>query len=292
MSPESARPRTAGTSMPGFHWSLSLAAGPGVAVGEGLDHPEHVVDRVLVAVAELADRLVQRAAQRPAQPLVGPGLELAGAPALAHGRAAQRVEQHRLADAAQPGEHEAALGAALGHPLEHDVEGGELLVAPGQLGRALAGAGGVRVPDRVHDRTVSADLGEILRLPRSPRVEESARVSSSGRPLARGVVRLVEPSRSMAIRSGTSSAASRNVPAHTLSRHSGQHDQLRLLVPGDAQRRGPHRAGRGRPARCAGSPSLLGHVPFVTPLHKGLPRLGACPSCPRWKPWSRTCAAG
>ena len=135
---------------------LELGAGAGVAVGEGLDHAEHVVDRVLVAVPELAHRLVQRAAQRTAQALAGPGLELAGAPALAHGRAAQRVEQHGLADAAQPGEDEAALGTALGDPLEDDVEGGELLVAAGELGRALAGAGGVGVPDRVHDQTLSA----------------------------------------------------------------------------------------------------------------------------------------
>ena len=160
MSPESAGPRTAGASMPGLHWSLHLGAGPRVALGEGLDHAEHVVDAVGVAVAELADRLVQRAAERAAQPLVGPGLELAGAPLAAYGGAAQRVEQHRLADAAQPGQHEAALGAAAGHPLEDDVEGGELLVAAGELGRALAGAGGVGVPDRVHDVTVSGSLAD------------------------------------------------------------------------------------------------------------------------------------
>ena len=63
-------------------------------------------------------------------------------PARTAGRA-QRVEQHRLADAAQPGEHDRALGPAAGDPLEHDVEGVELLVATGQLGRPLAGAGGV-----------------------------------------------------------------------------------------------------------------------------------------------------
>ena len=59
---------------------------------------------------------------------------------------------------AQPGEHDRALGAAAGHPLEHDVERVELLVATGELGRALAGAGGVGVPDRVHDRRVYASL--------------------------------------------------------------------------------------------------------------------------------------
>ena len=81
MSPESARPFTAGASMPGCHWSRSFAPAPGVALGEGPDHAEHVVDVVGLRVAELAHGLVQRARQRPAQPLVGPGLELAGAPA-------------------------------------------------------------------------------------------------------------------------------------------------------------------------------------------------------------------
>ena len=95
---------------------LELRVRPGVAVGERLHHPEHVVDRLLVAVTELAHRLVQRAAQRTAQALAGAGLELAGAPALAHAGAAQRVEQHRLADPAQAGEHQAALGAAVGAP--------------------------------------------------------------------------------------------------------------------------------------------------------------------------------
>ena len=81
MSPESARPFTAGASMPGFHWSRSLAPAPGLALREGPDHAEHVVDVVGLRVAELADRLVQRARQRPAQRLVGAGLELAGPPA-------------------------------------------------------------------------------------------------------------------------------------------------------------------------------------------------------------------
>ena len=55
-----------------------------------------------------------------------------------------------LPDPAQAGEHERALGPAVGDPLEHDVERGQLGVATGQLGRALPGAGGVRVPHRIH----------------------------------------------------------------------------------------------------------------------------------------------
>ena len=145
---------------------LEPGARSGVALGEGLDDAEHVVDAVGVAVAELADRLVQGPAERPAQPLVGPRLELAGPPLAAYGGAAQGVEQHRLAHAAQPGQHQAALGTAPGHALEHHVEGGQLLVAAGQLGWALAGAGGVGVTDRVHDATVSGSLAESLDLAR------------------------------------------------------------------------------------------------------------------------------
>ena len=71
-----------------------------------------------------------------------------------HGGRAQGVEQHRLADAAQPGEHDRALRPAVRDALEHDVEGAQLVVTAGELGRALAGAGGVRVSDRVHDGSV------------------------------------------------------------------------------------------------------------------------------------------
>ena len=162
MSPESARPVTAGTVMPGFHRSRSLAAPrpdppAGSRWANALTTPS-AWSPAPPAGPELAHRLVHRRRERAAQRLVGPGLELAGAPPGAHRRRAQRVEQHGLADAAQPGEHDRALGAAAGHPLEHDVEGVELLVATGELGRALAGAGGVGVPDRVHDRRVYGSL--------------------------------------------------------------------------------------------------------------------------------------
>ena len=80
----------------------------------------------------------------------GPRLDLAGAPAARDRRRAQLVEQHRLADAAQPGEHQRPLGPAVRDPLQDDVEGRQLGVAAGQLGRALAGAGGVRVPHGIH----------------------------------------------------------------------------------------------------------------------------------------------
>ena len=137
-----------------------LGARLGVALREGLDDTEDVLDLLLLRVAELADRLVQRARQRPAQAELGACLELAGAPLRADGRGSQLVEQHGLADAPQPREDERALGPAADDPLEHDVEACQLLVATGELGRALARAGGVGVGDRVHDATVSACLTE------------------------------------------------------------------------------------------------------------------------------------
>ncbi len=87
MSPESARPVTAGTSMPGCHRSRSCSLGSSTALREGLEDAEHVPRLVSVRRAELAHRQVQRRGQRLAQRLVRPGLELAGAPARAHRRA-------------------------------------------------------------------------------------------------------------------------------------------------------------------------------------------------------------
>ena len=121
-------------------------------LGERLDDAEDLVDRFLVAVAgpEFTQRHVQRRGDRPAQRLLGAGLDLPGAPAAGDRGRAELVEQHRLADAAQAGEHERALRPAVRDPLEDDVEGRQLGVAAGQLRRALAGAGGVRVPHGIH----------------------------------------------------------------------------------------------------------------------------------------------
>jgi hypothetical protein len=123
-----------------------------LSLGEGLEDAEHLLDRLLVAVArtQLAQRHVQGGGDRPAQRLLRPGLDLAGAPAARDGRRAQLVEQHGLADAAQPGEHQRAFRPAVRDALQHDVERRQLGVAAGQLGRALAGAGGVRVPHGIH----------------------------------------------------------------------------------------------------------------------------------------------
>ncbi len=102
------------------------------------------------------------AGQRAPKRLVGTGLDLPGAPQSSDRLRPQRVEQHGLADAAQSGEDEAALGPPSGHPLEHDVELPKLPVASGQLWWPLAGAWRIRVAYRIHDRTLWACLAESV----------------------------------------------------------------------------------------------------------------------------------
>ena len=133
-----------------------------VALGEGPDDTEDVGDRLLVGVSELADGLVQGGGERTTQALVGPGLELAGAPSTAYGGRAHGVQQHGLADAAEPGQDDAPLRTPVRDALEHHVERRQLRAPAGQLGRALAGAGRVRVADRVHARTVSGSLADSV----------------------------------------------------------------------------------------------------------------------------------
>ena len=164
-SPESARPRAAITSVGGCQpWRPVLRSLSSVRSANALSTRGDVVDPlgVAVAVGDLADGGVHGLGERQPQRLVGPGLDLAGAPGALDGEAAQRVQQHGLADAAQPGEHHAAVGPAGGDPLEGDLELPQLAVAAGELGRALPGAGRVGVPDRVHDRRVSTCLADSL----------------------------------------------------------------------------------------------------------------------------------
>ena len=166
MSPESARPLRAATSMPGCQRSRSLAPSGGGALRERLEDAEHLVDAVAVVVphGQVADRPVQRGGERAAQLGLRPRLDLARAPPGADGHRAQLAEQHRLADAAQAGEHEAALGPPARHPLEHDLERVDLAVATGQLGGPLTGAGGERVAHRIH---ASHGIGDSRRFRRS-----------------------------------------------------------------------------------------------------------------------------
>ena len=137
MSPESARPGTAGDVDAGLPPLLARLRAVRVALGEGLEDAEHVRASSSLRAAEFAHREMQRRGERPAQRLVGTGLELAGAPAAADRGRAHRVQQHRLAHPAQPGQHDRALRPRPGDPLEHDVEG----VAARRRGRRVrAGA--------------------------------------------------------------------------------------------------------------------------------------------------------
>ena len=208
MSPESARPVTAGTPMPGFQRSRSLAAPARPPAGSRWANalttpsawspapPAGPSSRTAWCTADASGRRSDWSGRASSLPVPQPG---------PHRGRPQRVEQHGLADAAQPGEHDRALGAAAGDPLEHDVERVELLVAAGELGRALAGAGGVGVPDRVHDRRVYASLActAYIRIephrrvappgPRHRRVRRRVRRRRRDRPLGhpRGVARRV-----------------------------------------------------------------------------------------------------
>ena len=87
------------------------------ALGERLQDAEQV-GRLALGRAEFADRRVQRGGQRLAQRAIGTDLELAGAPAAPHRGRAQRVEQHGLADTAQPGQHDRSLGPRPSDPFE------------------------------------------------------------------------------------------------------------------------------------------------------------------------------
>ena len=138
-----------------------------LALRERADDPERVVAGP-TGGAELAHRLVQRRRQRSAQRLVGSGLELAGPPPGPDRGRAEGVEQDRLADPAQPGEDDRPLGTAAGDALENDVEAVELLVPARELGGSLAGAGGVGVPDGVHDRSVWGSLASARYIGREP----------------------------------------------------------------------------------------------------------------------------
>jgi hypothetical protein len=129
-----------------------LGALRGRALREGLEDAEGLVDPlgILVPHRQVADRPVQGGGQRAPQLGLRAGLDLARPPPGPDRHRPQLAEQHRLAHAAQTGEHEAALRPAARHPFEHDLERVDLAVPPGQLGGPLTGAGGERVAHRVH----------------------------------------------------------------------------------------------------------------------------------------------
>ena len=133
---------------------------------KGLDHAQHVRRLGVVGMAQLADRLMDRRTEGAAQRLIRPRLQLAGPPTRAHSRRTQRIEEHGLADPAQPGEDDRALRAATGNSLQHHVEGLELLIPPGEFGWALARPGGIGVANWIHDRSVFGYLASAAYIAR------------------------------------------------------------------------------------------------------------------------------
>ena len=157
MSPESARPVDGGPSMAGVQRSISLPPRGLLAQPERLERGQHLSDPVRRAMphGQLPYGCVQRPGQRPAEARVRASLHLSGTPSPIQCFRSKRIEQDRLTYAAQPGQHQAAFRPAPLYPLQGDIEGGQLRVAPGEFWRALARSRRVRIPHRVHVGTVS-----------------------------------------------------------------------------------------------------------------------------------------
>ena len=95
-------------------------------------------------------RHVQRGGDRPPDRLLRPRLDLARPPQPLQCHRAERIQQHGLADPAQPGKHHAAFRAAARYPFQHHFELAKLTVAPGQFGGPLASPGRIGIPNGVH----------------------------------------------------------------------------------------------------------------------------------------------
>ena len=76
-------------------------------------------------------RRVQRSSERSAEARVRPSLTFQVPHPRVQRLRSERVEQLRLADLAQPGQHQAALRPPPLYPLQRDVERGQLGVAAG-----------------------------------------------------------------------------------------------------------------------------------------------------------------
>ena len=119
---------------------------------ERLEHAQEVIDPVRGTVPwrKLAHGHVQCPGDRPPDRLLRPCLDLAGAPELPHRHRPERVQQHGLAHAAQPGQDHAALRATARDTLEHDLELPDLAITACQLRRPLSGTRCVGVAYGVH----------------------------------------------------------------------------------------------------------------------------------------------
>ena len=152
--------------------------------------------------------------------------------------------------------------------LEHDVEGAQLLVTTGQLRRSLAGAGRVRVPDRVHDPTVSRRLAESVdfasaserRLSRRRTGPPRTSVGPGAAPERR--VRRVETGAEYVDQVGHLVHGQLEGADADVCPPQREHHESRFLVPGDPQRaRRRGRPDRSHPIAGAGWPACLHDAP-------------------------------
>ena len=151
-------------------------------------------------------------------------------------------------------------GRPLGHPLQHHVEGAQLLVAAGQLGRALPGAGRVGVPDRIHGYDGMGPSSGFRRF---------RGVGVSGEPGAGGVVRAVQAGAQHVDQLG---APRRSRAGTTRRRRCRATARAPRGRPRSARRPGARGRRRGRRGRstpalaAAGRRSSIHHAPQVPAL--------------------------
>ena len=84
------------------------------------------------------------------RPTPAVGLDTSGDPAALLGASRQVLKQHRLADTAQPGEHDASSGSPSLGAVGENLECLDVVFSTGQLRRTKPGPGRVRVPTRIH----------------------------------------------------------------------------------------------------------------------------------------------
>ena len=255
MSPESARPRTAGTSMPELQRSRSLAA-PASRSANARTTPSAWSDSSCCGwpssrtawcsalASGLRSRWSGRASSLPVpQPLRTAWLRSA-------------LSRTVLPTPRSPVRTRLRSERFFATRSSTTSNARSCSSRPGELGRTLAGAGRVRVPDRVHARTVSGCLADSLDLARrrsavATRRELTVRRIAAGSGGWRRASAYAEPRPRdrNAMKSGTSATESRNEPdADVLPPHR-QDDERRPRRATRVAARGRHPDHRGRP-RC------------------------------------------
>ena len=177
-SPESARPRTAGASMPGCHWSRSRASGPASRCAN---------DRITPSTW-----VTESSSGWPSSRTAWWSADDSGRRSPWSGRASSLPVPQPRRTAAERSALSSTVLPTPRSPVSTTLRSGRPLatrsrttskarscgVAAGELGRPLTGAGRVRVADRVHARTVSGCLAWA--------VDSAAAWSRQARPTGRG----------------------------------------------------------------------------------------------------------